>query len=74
MIALNIVLMTALILGIAGVLAWAIASDRRSKRAAGGTSPSDKPLHHDLVMPHEVRARPSSSAHRAGSSSRSSTA
>jgi hypothetical protein len=57
MIALNIVLMTLVTVGIVSLLAWAIASDRRSKRAAGGEfAPSAAPLHHNLVMPRELRA------------------
>ena len=56
MIAVNIVLMALVLVLLAGLLAWAISSDRHSKRAAGGAvSPSDKPLHHNLVMPHELR-------------------
>ena len=56
MIALNIILMAAVSLGIVSLLAWAIVSDRRSKRAAGGElSPATAPLHHNLVMPHELR-------------------
>jgi hypothetical protein len=51
-IALNVVLITAVILLLAGLLAWAIVSDRNSKRAAGGGIPqSDAPLHRNLVMP-----------------------
>ncbi len=46
MIALNIVLMAVVILAIASALAYAIVSDRRSKRASGAAvSPSDAPLH-----------------------------
>jgi hypothetical protein len=61
MIAVNIVLMLAVVVSLVSLLAWAIVSDRRSYRAAGGESPpSDAPLHHNLVMPHELRAhRPS---------------
>jgi hypothetical protein len=56
MIALNIFLMTAVLVGIVSLLAWAIVSDRRSKRTAGGElSPAAAPLHHNLVMPHELR-------------------
>lgn len=56
MIAVNIVLMTVVFVLLAGLLAWAIASDRQSTRTAGGAkSPSEKPLHHNLVMPHELR-------------------
>jgi hypothetical protein len=57
MIALNIVLMTLVVVGIVSLLAWAIASDRRSKRAAGGAlAPSAAPLHRNLVMPLELRS------------------
>jgi len=57
MIALNITLMTLVVVGIVSLLAWAIASDRRSKRAAGGAlAPSAAPLHRNLVMPRELRA------------------
>jgi hypothetical protein len=56
MIALNIVLMTAVVVGIVSLLAWAIVSDRRSKRTAGGElSPAVAPLTHNLEMPHELR-------------------
>jgi hypothetical protein len=56
MVALNIVLMILVLVLLAGLLAWAIASDRGSNRAAGGAvSPSDKPLHHNLELPHEMR-------------------
>lgn len=56
MIALNIALMTAVTVGIVSLLAWAIVADRRSRRAAGGElSPAEAPLHHDLVMPRELR-------------------
>jgi len=55
MIALNVLLMIVAVALIAFALAWAIVSDRRSKRARGGAvSPSDAPLHHNLVMPHEM--------------------
>jgi heme/copper-type cytochrome/quinol oxidase subunit 2 len=55
MIALNVVLMVVVVLLIASALAWAIVTDRRSKRARGGAvSPSDAPLHHNLVMPREM--------------------
>jgi hypothetical protein len=57
MIALNIVFMTLVVVGIVSLLVWAIASDRRSKRAAGGElAPSAAPLHHNLVMPRELRS------------------
>lgn len=56
MIAVNILLMTTVALGIVSLLAWAIVSDRRSTRAAGGElAPDAAPLHHNLVMPHELR-------------------
>jgi hypothetical protein len=55
MIALNVLLMVVVAALIAVALAWAIVSDRRSKRARGGAvSPSDAPLHHNLVMPREM--------------------
>ncbi|HEX3618363.1 MAG TPA: hypothetical protein VHU61_17590 [Solirubrobacteraceae bacterium] len=55
MIALNVLLMVVVVVLIASVLAWAIISDRRSKRARGGAvSPSDAPLHRNLVMPREL--------------------
>jgi hypothetical protein len=57
MIALNLILMTTVAVGIVSVLSWAIVSDRRSKRAAGGElSPDIAPLHRNLVMPRELRA------------------
>jgi hypothetical protein len=56
MVALNIVLMTAVVVGIVSLLAWAIVSDRRSRRAAGGElAPETAPLTHNLVMPRELR-------------------
>jgi hypothetical protein len=56
MIALNIILMTTVTLGIVSLLSWAIISDRRSKRTAGGKlTPATAPLRHNLVMPHELR-------------------
>jgi len=56
MIALNIILMTTVAVGIVSLLAWAIVSDRSSRRTAGGAlSPAVAPLHHNLVMPHELR-------------------
>jgi hypothetical protein len=59
MIALNVLLMVVVVALIGFALAWAIVSDRRSKRARGGAvSPSDAPLHRNLVMPREMlRAR-----------------
>ena len=66
MIALNIILMTAVVVGIVSLLTWAIVSDRRSKRAAGGElAPAAAPLHHNLVMPHELRAHRGAHAHSA---------
>lgn len=65
MIALNIVLMTAVAVGIVSLLAWAIVSDRRSKRTAGGeVPPAVAPLHHNLVMPRELRAQHELRTHR----------
>jgi hypothetical protein len=59
MIALNIVLMSLAVVALACALAWAIVSDRRSKRAAGGpVHPADAPLDRDLVLPDEMRGRP----------------
>jgi hypothetical protein len=64
MIALNIVLMTAVVVGIVSLLAWAIVSDRRSNRAAGGElAPAVAPLTQNLEMPRELRT-----PHRAGRS------
>jgi len=58
MIALNIILMTAVAAGIVSLLTWAIVSDRRSQRTAGGElTPATAPLHRNLVMPHELRGR-----------------
>lgn len=58
MIALNAVLMTLVLVGIVSMLAWAIVSDRRSKRAAGNALDTvATPLHHNLLMPHELRIR-----------------
>ena len=57
MIALNIVLMAAVVIGIVSLLAWAIASDRKSYRAAGGElPPTTAPLHRNLEMPQELRS------------------
>jgi hypothetical protein len=62
MIALNIVLMTAVVVGIVSLLAWAIVSDRRSQRAAGGVVPPEvAPLTQNLEMPGELRT-----SHRGG--------
>ena len=56
MIALNIVLMTAVVVGIVSLLGWAIVSDRHSKRAAGGEVPVEAaPLSANLEMPRELR-------------------
>ena len=56
MIVLNIVLMTAVVVGIVSLLAWAIVSDRRSARAAGGEVPPEvAPLHRNLELPRELR-------------------
>jgi hypothetical protein len=58
MIALNIGLMTAVVVGVVSLLAWAVVTDRRTRRAAGGEiSPAQAPLHHNLTMPHELRGR-----------------
>ena len=57
MIALNIVLMAAVVIGIVSLLTLAIVSDRRSYRTAGGElPPSAAPLHRNLEMPHDLRA------------------
>jgi hypothetical protein len=57
MIALNIVLMTAVVVGIVSLLAWAVATDRKTFRAAGGElPPSAAPLHRNLEMPQELRS------------------
>jgi hypothetical protein len=65
MIALNIVLMTAVLVGIVSLLTWAIVSDRHSKRAAGGELPvAVAPLAQNLEMPDELRrAHRSSRSH-----------
>jgi hypothetical protein len=56
MIVLNIVLMTAVVVGIVSLLAWAIVSDRRGQRAAGGEVPPEvAPLHRNLELPRELR-------------------
>ncbi len=58
MIALNILLIAVVIVLIAGGLTWAIRSERRSKRATGGpVHPSEAPLHHNLMLPREMRGR-----------------
>jgi hypothetical protein len=57
MIALNIVLITAVVVGIVSMLAWAVATDRKTFRAAGGElPPSEAPLHRNLEMPQELRS------------------
>jgi hypothetical protein len=57
MIALNIVLMTAVVVGIVSLLAWAVATDRKTFRAAGGElPPSAAPLSRNLEMPRELRS------------------
>lgn len=57
MIALNIVLMIAVSVGIVSLLAWAIVSDRHSRRTAGGeVARAQAPLHRNLEMPRELRA------------------
>ncbi len=59
MIAVNIVLMSLVAVALVSLLSWAIVSDRRSHRAAGGNAPpSTAPLHRNLVMPDELRSRP----------------
>lgn len=58
MIALNIVLMLAVMVGIVSLLAWAIVSDRKRHRSAvGETSPAEAPLH-NRTMPRGHRDRP----------------
>lgn len=57
MIALNIVLMAAVVIGIVSLLAWAVATDRKTFRAAGGElPPSVAPLTRNLEMPRELRS------------------
>jgi hypothetical protein len=57
MIALNIVLITAVVVGIVSLLAWAVATDRKTYRAAGGElPPSAAPLTRNLEMPRELRS------------------
>lgn len=64
MIALNLILMTTVLVGIVSVLSWAIVSDRRSKRAAGAElSSAVAPLHRNLVMPRELRTHRRSGTH-----------
>ena len=56
MVALNVVLMAVVILLLGCALAWAIVSDRRSKRAAGGSvPPGEASIHDNLVMPRGLR-------------------
>lgn len=58
MISLNIVLMTLVVIAIVSLLAWAIVSDRKSARAAGGELPPvASPLHKNLIMPRDLRGR-----------------
>ena len=52
MVALNVVLIAVIVVAVASALAWAIVSDRRSKRAA---SKPDAPLHENLTMPRDLR-------------------
>ena len=62
MIALNILLMITVVVGIVSLLGWAIVSDRRSTRAAGGVIPPEvASLTQNLEMPRELRTD-----HRAG--------
>jgi hypothetical protein len=64
MIALNLILMTTVVVGIVSLLSWAIVSDRRSRRAAGGElSPATAPLHRNLVMPRDLRVHRSAHTH-----------
>jgi hypothetical protein len=57
MIALNIVLMTAVVVGIVSLLAWAVVTDRKTFRAAGGeVPPAAAPLSRNLEMPRELRS------------------
>lgn len=59
MIVLDIALMLIVVAAIVSLLAWAIVSDRKSHRTAGGeTSPAEAPLHRNLTMPHELRRAP----------------
>lgn len=56
MIILNILLMTLVAVAVVSLLAWAIVSDRRSPRAAGGeTPPAAAPLRRNLTMPRGLR-------------------
>lgn len=57
MIALNIVLMAAVVIGIVSLLAWAVVTDRKTFRAAGGElPPATAPLSRNLEMPRELRS------------------
>ena len=57
MIAINIVLMIAVVVSLVGLLASAIVADRKSQRAAGGeVPPAEAPLTRNLVMPRELRS------------------
>jgi hypothetical protein len=57
MIALNIVLMAAVVIGIVSLLGWAVVTDRKTFRAAGGElPPSVAPLTRNLEMPRELRS------------------
>lgn len=72
MLALDVVLMVVAAVLLAGVLAWAISSDRRSKRASGGpVHPSQAPLRENLMMPGEMRGRRTVSLRRRRPGSRS---
>jgi hypothetical protein len=75
MIALNIVLMTAVVVGIVSLLGWAVVTDRRTRRAAGGElAPAEAPLHRNLTMPHELaRTHRADRAHAPRSARRSTT-
>jgi hypothetical protein len=66
MIAFNLILMTTVVVGIVSLLSWAIVSDSRSKRAAGGELLSAvAPLHRNLMMPRELRAHRGGCTHTA---------
>ena len=57
MIALNIALMAAVVIGIVSLLAWAVVTDRKTFRAAGGElPPSAAPLTRNLEMPRELHS------------------
>jgi hypothetical protein len=77
MIALNIVLMTAVVVGIVSLLAWAIVSDRHSNRTGGGEVPLEAaPLTANLEMPRELRTHRAARPHpvRAGHATKRSAA